>query len=206
MTEQERDTPGTDNPDDTSHKRLAIPQTDDPGTGAVPGMANLQARIVTGVFMLERQANRAARELYSAGFAEDTVIVAAQPEGTAPVLSASDTYARSGLRSGVIAGAAIGLVLGILLAIVAPTADWLPLGPGALIVAALLVGMALGALLGSFRGLGKQTRHADEVESATRSGGFTLTVRTSTASDRDRASAILHSEGAQVVSNHQEAL
>jgi hypothetical protein len=201
MTQQERQID-----EEPSHKSLAIPKTDDPGTGAVPGMPNIDARSVTGVFESERLANRAARELRVAGFADNTIIVAAQPAGTAPELSASETYASNGLQIGATAGAIIGLVIGVLVALLGSDPNRTAEGIVLLILGAALIGGVLGGLIGSFTGLGKQTRRAEVIEEVTRAGGTTVTVATSNDQERDQASEILRREGAQAVSNYQEAL
>src|SRR5262245_32819834 len=112
-----------------SQKALVIPKTDDPGTGAAPGMPNIEARNVIGIFESRQAAESAAQALQQDGIAPDLIIIADQPVGTAPEISASDTRASDGLWSGAIVGALAGLMIGIVIVAVPAASEGIIVGP-----------------------------------------------------------------------------
>jgi hypothetical protein len=203
MTQQEL---SSEEPPTESHKELAIPKTDDPGTGAVSGMPNIEARNVIGIFASREAAASAQQALEQAGFTHGVIIVADQPVGTAPEISASDTRSGQGLWTGAMFGAMIGLVLGVIVAAVPSLREMVSVGPFVSMLFAILIGAVFGGLVGSYLGLSGQTRHAQQVETATRAGGTTVTVKVSSAGERDQVIQLLRSKGARAVSSYQEAL
>ena len=77
------------------------------------------------------------------------------------------------------------------------------------IVAALsgaTTGGAMGALAGSFAGLGVPSDHAAKYEEAIRSGGTFISVKAADEAQAKRVSAVLEAHGAQRVSAYQPAL
>lgn len=190
----------------TSKSSQVIAKTDDPGTGAAPGMANIEARIVTAIYDGQAAAEAGRRALIQDGFDDSTIVVSAQPAGTAPEYDASLTQARSGLRNGVIIGALIGLALGIIVALIPSLQSMLPVNPLVGILFAAIIGAVFGSLVGSFGGLGTKTAQAQRVEQAMRIGGTTVAVRVTDAEQAAQAEQILRRTNPREVSGFQESL
>jgi hypothetical protein len=190
----------------TSKSSQVIAKTDDPGTGAAPGMANIEARIVTAIYDGQAAADAGRRALIEDGFDDSVIVVSAQPAGTAPEYDASLTQARGGLHSGVIIGALIGLVLGIVVMLIPSLRAILPVSPIVGIIFAAIIGAALGSLVGSFGGLGTKTARAQRVEQATRIGGTTVAVRVADAEQAAQAEQALRRTNPREVSGFQESL
>lgn len=191
-------------PLDGKSKRTA--KTDDPGTGMVSGMANIEARNVIGVFDERAQAETAHQALLAAGFSDNNISVAFQPVGTAPELSANDTHARESTTTGATAGAIVGGALGLVALAIPGVGPLLAAGPLLAVLSGVAAGGALGGLIGSFAGLGVPTERATMYEEAIRAGGVVVAVKVEDKAQTERAEQIMRQEQARDVSSYQEAL
>jgi hypothetical protein len=191
------------------HEHIAeqvIPKTDDPGTGAMPGMANIEARVVTGIFASAAAAEAARRILIQGGFDDSVIVVSDQYDGAAPEYDASHTAAGSGLQTGGIIGVIVGALLGTVALLAPGIREMLPVGPALALIFALLIGAVFGALIGSITGLGSRSAQAERFNTAARSGGVTVAVRTQDAADAARAEELMRSAHPNEVIGFQEAL
>lgn len=184
-------------------KRRRITKRDDPGTGMVAGAANVEARTVVGVFDTRDEALSASAALEAAGFQGS--MIAEQPPGTAPEVSASRTEANQGTLTGALIGGMIGAVVGLLVSFI-PNMAWLFFNP--LVSMAMLagIGAVFGGLAGSFRGLGIPTAEAEAHEAAVRAGGQFLTIKVESHEQSEQVKEILRAQGVRSVDSFQESL
>jgi hypothetical protein len=84
--------------------------------------------------------------------------------------------------------------------------EMLPVGPALALIFALLIGAVFGALIGSITGLGSRSAQAERFNTAARSGGVTVAVRTQDAADAARAEELMRSANPNEVIGFQEAL
>jgi hypothetical protein len=123
--------------------------------------------------------------------------------GPPPKRSASETHAEAGAGLGAaVGGAAVGL-----LSLVVPGYGPLAVaGPLAAVVVGAIKGGALGALAGSFAGLGMPTEDARRYEELVRAGGELVDVQARDPDAAQRACGLLGRHGAHDCASYAPAL
>jgi hypothetical protein len=163
-------------------------------------------RIVTAVFDRRSEGEAAVEDLRRRGWPQESLGLLHQPSGTAPHIPADETKATQGLATGAAIGGAAGLALGLTALAVPGIGPVLAAGPIAAGLAGLTAGGGVGALVGSFAGLGMPDQEARHYEAAVREGGFFVSVSTRDQEEADLVCGLLGSRGARDVSSYDPKL
>jgi len=194
----------------TSSDAVSVRATDQTkasgATGGPDAGPALNARTVVGVFSDAGVMDLALRELRDAGYSDDDVSVIRQGDAAAPPMSAGETKAGAGIATGATAGAVLGGIAGLAALAIPGIGPLIAAGPIVAALSGAATGGALGALAGSFAGLGMPSEHAQEYESAVRSGGVFVSIKTANDDGAHRATELLRRHGADKVSSYQPAL
>lgn len=168
--------------------------------------AELATRNVVGVFDRLADAEAVTRELVRAGLPADAIALAVRGEGAPPHLGTRDTHAQTGLAVGTATGAIAGGAIALVLLMIPGFGPVLAAGQIAALATAAIAGGTLGALAGSFAGLGVSTEHAKRYEEAVRSGAVVITVRAADEATAQETSSTLERAGAREVAIYQPTL
>lgn len=166
----------------------------------------LGTRNVVGVFDQLADAERVTHELVVAGLPADAIAIAIRGEGASPHLGTRETHAGAGLAVGTATGAIAGGAIALVLLMIPGFGPVLAAGQIAALATAAVAGGTLGALAGSFAGLGVSTEHAKRYEEAVRSGAVVVTVRATDESAAQETSETLTQAGAREVGIYQPTL
>jgi hypothetical protein len=178
-------------------------------SGIVP---DLQARNAVGVFDDYQEADAAVAELVAAGYPREGLSIVRREAGTPPRRSASETHAGAGAGLGAVVGGAVvggavvgGAAVGLLALVVPGYGPLAVAGPLAAVLGAIKGG-ALGALAGSFAGLGVPTEDARRYEELVRAGGEFVVVQAPDPDAAQRACGLLEQHGAHDCASYTPAL
>jgi hypothetical protein len=173
-------------------------------SGVVP---DLRARNAVGVFDDYQEADAAVAELVAAGYPREGLSIVRREAGAPPKRSASETHAGAGAGLGAVVGGAVvgGAAVGLLSLVVPGYGPLAVAGPLAAVLGAIKGG-ALGALAGSFAGLGMPTEDARRYEELVRAGGEFVVVQASDPDAAQRACGLLEQHGAHDCASYTPAL
>jgi hypothetical protein len=184
-------------PEDPASVSTADPSAGSGWAGAVP---NPRARTVVGVFTDTAASERAYHALLGLGFSGEEVSIVRQGQ-PAPQMGADETMATEGAATGATAGAILGGIAGLVALAIPGFGPLIAAGPLAVALGSALTGGALGALAGSFAGLGIPKEHAERYEAAVRSGNTVVMAKAADSEVAERITELFASHGAEDVSH-----
>lgn len=163
------------------------------------GLPDLATLHVVGVFDTDQAAAAAESALEAASIPRAAISVIAKPAGTAAArIDAGHTNARQTTAKGLATGAMIGGLAAVALA-VPGIGPLLAAGPLVALLSGSVLGGTLGALVGSFLGLGMTSDQAQEYVDMIRAGATVVDVLVTTDTAAEDAAGILTAHGAHHV-------
>jgi hypothetical protein len=143
----------------------------------------------------------------AAGYPRESISIVRREAGAPPKRSAADTHAEAGAARGAGLGAVVGGAAVGLLSLVVPDLGLLAIaGPLAAVVVGAIKGGAIGALAGSFAGLGMPTEDARRYEEFVRAGGEFVVLQTPDQGAAKQACGLLEQHGAHDCTSYAPAL
>jgi hypothetical protein len=168
-----------------------------------------QNTAVFGIYKSRAAAERAADELFAAGFPNsDISVLMPDVESTRQFAHEKNTKAPEGTTAGAISGGAIGGTLGLLAGIgaiaIPGIGPFIAAGPIMGALAGLGAGGAVGGLVGALAGMGIPEFEAKRYEGRVKDGGILLSVHCQTSDRVKIAKDVLERSGAQDIASESE--